>query len=352
LGPTTDDITRELTAELLGLELIHDEEIMQAIARRFARRNLMMSDRNRRQAQRPKESTVLPNPNGTAPGLYLPPLPLPNSFAGVSSGQRSPHIFLLPGPPRELEPMFAASVVPIIREFAPAHPGFEMWTWKIAGIGESQVEHLVGESLLGLGIELGYCARPGEVDIRTIGSRGQLEEAEKIVLEKLGPHIVSQGDRTLEAVVVDLLTKRQETVATAESCTGGYVAHRITNVPGASAVFLAGFVTYANEAKSRDLGVDAALIREHGAVSHQVAVAMATGALEKSGAHFALATTGIAGPSGGSAEKPVGTVYIALARRDAPAEVERHRFSTDRQTFKDLVSQTALDLLRRAMIGK
>jgi nicotinamide-nucleotide amidase len=352
LGPTTDDITREATAELLGLELIHDDEIMDAIAKRFARRNLAMSERNRRQAQRPREAVVLPNPHGTAPGLYFPPLPLPKNYPGEALENRSPHLFLLPGPPREIEPMFAASVVPIVAEIAPRHPGFELWTWKIAGIGESTVEELVGESLLGLGVELGYCARPGEVDIRTIGSRSQLEAAEKIVLEKLGPHIVSQGDRSLENVVVELLTQRRETLATAESCTGGYVAHRITNVPGASAVFVAGFVTYANEAKTRDLGVDALLIREHGAVSHQVAVAMASGALEKCGAHYAVATTGIAGPGGGSAEKPAGTVYVALARRGHPMEVQRHRFPTDRQTFKDLVAQTALDMVRRALVGK
>ncbi len=347
LGPTTDDLTREITSELLGLELIHDEEIMQAITERFARRGLSMGERNKRQAQHPREATVLANPHGTAPGLYFPPLPLPANFPG--GGIQSPHLFLLPGPPRELQPMVEESVLPILRGVVPAEPGFAMRSWRVVGLGESNVEALVGEALLATGVELGYCARPGEVDVRVIGAATQLKAAERIVHEKLAAHVLSQGVRSLEKVVVELLTGRAETLATAESCTGGALADCITDVPGASAVFLGGFVTYANEAKTRDLDVDAALIREHGAVSRQVAVAMAAGALKKTDAHYALATTGIAGPDGGSAEKPVGTVYIALAKRGSPGEVQRHRFATDRETFKDLVVQTALDLLRRTL---
>ena len=350
LGPTTDDLTREITAELLGLELFHDEEIMQAITERFARRCLSMGERIKRQAQRPREATVLPNPHGTAPGLYFPPRPLPASIPRDGLRAHSPHLFLLPGPPRELNPMVEKSVLPILRGVVPAEPGFAMKSWRIVGLGESQVEELVGEALLATGVELGYCARPGEVDVRVIGAGSQLEAAERIVGEKLSAHVISHGVRSLEKVVVELLTARAETLATAESCTGGALADRITNVPGASAVFLGGFVTYANEAKTRDLDVDAALIREHGAVSRQVAVAMAAGALKKTETHYALATTGIAGPDGGSAEKPVGTVYIALAKRGHTGEVQRHRFPTDRETFKDLVVQTALDLLRRTLL--
>ncbi len=352
LGPTTDDITREITAELLGLKLVHDEEIMRAIAARFARRCMSMGERVKLQALRPAEAIVLANANGTAPGLYFPPLSLPGTPESSNEPERkSAHIFLLPGPPRELIPMVEASVVPILREIAPPNPSFAMRSWRIASLGESQVEELVGEQLVALGAELGYCARPGEVDVRVIGSPDQLDCAEKLILEKLAPHIVSQGVRSLESVVVELLTTRHETLATAESCTGGGLADSITNVPGASAIFLAGFVTYSNDAKARDLGVDAALIREHGAVSHQVAAAMASGALRTAKSHYALATTGIAGPGGGSSEKPVGTVYIALARRDGPGEVQRHRFVTDRLTFKDLVIRTALDMLRRTISG-
>jgi nicotinamide-nucleotide amidase len=152
-------------------------------------------------------------------------------------------------------------------------------------------------------------------------------------------------------VVVDLLTARGETIATAESCTGGFLAHELTNVPGASAVFVEGFVTYANAAKVRTLGVDVQLIEKHGAVSREVATAMAEGARDAADSDYALATTGIAGPSGGSDEKPVGTVFIALALRNRPTIVERRRFPTDRETFKSLAAQTALDLLRRTLLA-
>ena len=337
LGPTTDDITRDVVADWLGLRLVHDEEIMRAIAERFARRGLALSARIGLQALRPPEATVLPNEHGTAPGLYLPPT------------ARSPHLFLLPGPPRELHPMFTASVLPILQKVLPPRPELAMRNYRTAGLGESAVEELVGAPLLALGLEVGYCARPGEVDLRLIGSAEALARAEKIVAAQLGAQLVSRDQSSLEKVIVDRLSARGETLATAESCTGGLLAHRVTNVPGASAVFLEGFVTYANEAKTRALGVDAALLRAHGAVSREVAAAMAEGARTAAGVDHALATTGIAGPGGGSDAKPVGTVFIALATKLGPTTVEQHRFPTDRETFKDLTAQTALDLLRRRL---
>ena len=340
LGPTTDDVTREAVAELLGLELVHDPEVMAAIEARFARRGMQMSERNARQAQRPREATVLANANGTAPGLYVPPL---------ERAVRTPHLFLLPGPPRELKPMFEDAVLPILRSVVPSGSAAGMRNFRLSGLGESLVEQRIGPALLAIGIELGYCARPGEVDVRTIGAPELLERAEVIIRERLGEHIVSLDERSMEKVVVDLLIERGATVATAESCTGGHLANCLTNVPGASAVFLEGFVTYANEAKTRALGVDADLIAAHGAVSAEVASAMAEGALEKAGVDFALATTGIAGPGGGSDAKPVGTVFIALASKDRETQVQRFRFATDRETFKSLTVQAALDLLRRAL---
>ena len=341
LGPTTDDVSREAVADLLGLELIHDETVMEAIRVRFARRGLEMSARNARQAQRPREAVVLPNHHGTAPGLYLPPQPW--------RGKKTPHLFLLPGPPRELQPMFTDGVLPILQKVVPPRPAIEMRVFRTAGLGESNVEQMVGEPLLALGIELGYCARPGEVDLRTIGAPAVLEEAARIIEEKLGPHIVTRDQRTLEKVMVDALTARHETLAVAESCTGGFLAHRITNVPGASAVFVEGFITYANAAKTRALGVDSALIAAHGAVSEPVARAMAEGARRAAEADHALSTTGIAGPSGGSEEKPVGTVFIALATKLGPTVVERHRFGSNRENFKDHATQAALNLLRRTL---
>ncbi len=341
LGPTTDDITRDVVAEMLGLALVHDEEIMRAIAARFARREMRMSPRVELQALRPREATVLANEFGTAPGLYLP---------ANCGGKPSPHFFLLPGPPRELHPMFREKVLPILQRIAPPSE-LGMRIYRIGGLGESMVEEHVGEELLGMGIELGYCARPGEVDVRTIGAPDLLERAELIIRERLGDHIVSQDERSMEKVVVDLLIERGATVATAESCTGGHLADSLTNVSGASAVFMEGFVTYANEAKVRALGIDATLIAAHGAVSAEVATAMAEGARARAGVDFALATTGIAGPGGGTDTKPVGTVFIALAGKGIATEAKRFRFATDRETFKNLTTQTALDLLRRVLLA-
>jgi nicotinamide-nucleotide amidase len=218
-------------------------------------------------------------------------------------------------------------------------------------MGESLVEEAVGEELLALpGLELGYCARPGEMDLRLVGESSVLDQAEQIVREKLGTAIFSTDGSDLESAVVKLLTERKQTLAVAESCTGGYLAHRITNVPGASAIFLGGCVTYSNEAKITMLGVDQAVIEAEGAVSKKVAQAMAEGARANTKSDFALATTGIAGPSGGSEEKPVGTVFIALVARDRPASVQKRFFPDDRPTFKELATQAALEMLRRRLL--
>jgi nicotinamide-nucleotide amidase len=340
LGPTTDDITRDVTAELLGLTMEHDEEIWLAIQERFRRRGIPWSERVKLQAQRPRDAVVLRNPHGTAPGLYFP--------AGI---RQNPHIFLLPGPPRELKPMFVEQVLPTLARLAPPAT-VEMRTLRVVGLGESLVEEMVGAELIALGVELGYCARPGEVDIRLIGDKAMLDRASVIARERLGASIFTADTRSLEEVAVEALAARSATVATAESCTGGFIANRLTNVPGSSRVFLAGYVTYANQAKIAALGVDASLIATNGAVSAPVARAMAAGAIGISGAQFAISTTGIAGPDGGTAEKPVGTVFIALAERGAEPVVQRHHFPTDRETFKHLVAQTALDLLLRRLDGR
>jgi competence/damage-inducible protein CinA-like protein len=341
LGPTTDDITREVTTDLLGLKLQHDPAILRAIQERATRRGFRLTDRVARQADVPEGAAVLPNEHGSAPGLYL----------AADSLKKRPHFFLLPGPPRELHPMFRASVLPILREIVPVESAINRRMFRIAGMGESLVEEAVGAQLLDLpGLELGYCARPGEVDLRLIGQARVLDEAERIVRDKLGPAIFSADGSDLEGAVVKLLTERKQTLAVAESCTGGYLAHRITNVPGASAVFLAGYVTYSNEAKAAMLGIEPRLISEHGAVSRQVVTAMAEGARANGKADFALATTGIAGPSGGTDQKPVGTVFIALAAEGRPTSIKRGFFPDDRPTFKELTTQTALEMLRRRLI--
>jgi len=343
LGPTTDDVTREITADLLGMKLLFNAEVMTAIEARFARRGLVVSDRIQRQAMIPNGALILVNPNGTAPGLYF-------NLQNRESDSAIRHLFLLPGPPRELIPMFNEIVVPILKDILPQSEPAQCRIYRIVGLGESQVEALVGESLLAIkGLELGYCARPGEVELRIIGSASVLDQAEDFILSVLKSNIVSRDQNTLEQVVINQLVNQNKTIAVAESCTGGFLSNRFTNVPGASLVFLEGFVTYANESKIRELQVDVGMIERHGAVSAEVAVAMAEGALRVSGSDYALSTTGIAGPGGGSLEKPVGTVFIALALKQGEPVVERHLFPTDRENFKWLASQAALDLLRRTL---
>ena len=342
LGPTTDDITREITAELFGLSLLPDPEVLAHIKARFERRGLTLTERVYRQAQVPEGALVLHNANGTAPGLYL---------ASEWEGGKV-HLFLLPGPPRELVPMFRNQVVPLLKKILPNEERHQVRSFHILGVGESNVEDLVGEELLAIaGMELGYCARPGAVDIRCIGTPEMLDQAGQIIKSKLAANLVSEDSRSIEQVVVEGLAHSGAKLAIAESCTGGFIAHRITNVPGASEVLLAGFVTYSNESKTRELGVPAELIAAHGAVSHEVAAAMAEGALRVSGADYAIATTGIAGPGGGSEAKPVGTVFTAVARKSAEPLVQKLFFPTDRETFKNQVAQSALDQVRKLLLA-
>ncbi len=340
LGPTSDDITRDVAAELLGLKLEENAELLASLKERLKVRGIRWVSSIARQAQVPTDAQILPNENGSAPGLYLK--------ANINPKIDSPHVFLLPGPPRELQPMFRKSAMSILCSVVTAPP-IERRFYKIAVVGESVIEEKIGKQILEIpGIELGYCARPGEVDVRMIGPRSALEQADTIVRAELGKLIFTNDDKTLEEVLVRLLTEKKQTLATAESCTGGLLANRITNVPGASSVLVAGYVCYANEAKIDILGVDPKLIERHGAVSEEVARAMAEGARKRAKSTYALATTGIAGPDGGSKEKPVGTAYVALAD-DAETKVRKLFFPSDRETFKQLVAQFAFEMLRRKL---
>lgn len=344
LGPTTDDITRDAAAELLGLPMREEVAVREEIAARVARFKFQLTDRIMRQAQVPAGAKVLPNPHGTAPGLYLP--------ANIIATRRTPHLFLLPGPPRELQPMFEQLVLPILREIAPPSAALAFRTYRIAAVGESVIENKVGAQILRLqGIELGYCARPGEVDVRVIGKAEAVERAGSIIEAAFESSIFTTTSETLEAVVVRLLTERRLTLATAESCTGGYLAHRITNVPGASAIFTGGYVTYSNELKTELLAVPLEMLQTEGAVSESTATRMAEGAREHSRASFALATTGVAGPGGGTAEKPVGTLFVALASDAGATTVQKFFAPTDRETFKQMATQWSLEMLRRKLTG-
>lgn len=351
LGPTSDDVTRELIADLLGRKLVQDPAVLAHIDNFFAQRNRPRPARTSVETLVPEGAEVLLNGFGTAPGLAIKVAPNPFR-AGVASW-----LVMLPGPPRELRPMFDSSVIPFLQRTPVAAVPFICRNLRTTGVGESRVQELVEaplQPMVGAGLEVGYCARPGAVDVRLAfrGERAEerVKDAEAVVQKILGAHIYGFDDDELENVVVRLLAEQKKTVALAESCTGGNLAHRLTNVPGASLVFAGGVVSYSNPAKEKLLGVRAETLREHGAVSEPVAREMAAGARAQFGSDFALAITGIAGPGGGSPEKPVGTVFIGLAAATG-VRVERRLNPWDRLTFKDVTATQALEQLRQLLMG-
>jgi nicotinamide-nucleotide amidase len=338
LGPTTDDITREAVAETFGRKLVFHQEILDDIGVKFAGRKLVLNEMQRRQAMVPEGGVVLANANGTAPGLIV-------------ENDRTVAV-LLPGPPRELRPMWDNTALPWLRQrFADRLPPVHEATLRLIGTGESKVQPLIEPDVHAFDpIEVGYCARPGEVDLRLIApDEERLQKAVALARERLGQHIYAEGLETMEQVVVRLARAARKMIATAESCTGGEVASRITDVSGSSEIFQYGWVTYANLSKMSELGVPAKLLETHGAVSAEVVRAMAEGALERSGADIAVAVTGVAGPTGGTPEKPVGLVYFGLAVKGAKTESHERHLSQVRDTFKYMAAQIALDLVRRAL---
>lgn len=341
LGPTSDDMTREITAELLGLDLVQDDAARASLEAFFAIRQRPMASDNLKQVLIPCGTLALPNANGTAPGVYI---------EADLAGRRHGAIFLLPGPPRELYPMFLAEVAPRLRLLSGVAAPPELLEMKFTGIGESDFHHALDARLAAIpGLEFGYCARIGEVDLRLIGSAAALQQARTLALDRFAPQLVSEDGSSLEQTVVRLLSERGWTLATAESCSGGLIASRITDVAGASAVFTHGFVTYSNAAKRGLLGVTQESLETHGAVSEPVARQMAEGALVVSGADLAVAVTGIAGPTGGSPDKPVGSAWIAVAQRAGATCAWRVFQPRERLDFKLGVSQAALDALRRIL---
>jgi nicotinamide-nucleotide amidase len=349
LGPTSDDLTRDLIAELLGKKLVSHPAARAHLENFFAQHGRPRPHKTDVETFVPEGALVFLNQFGTAPGLAMQ----------IESEAQSPKsktqwLVMLPGPPRELRPMFDAFVVPLLRrEFA--EEIFICRTLRTTGMGESRVQELAEADLQPLvrrGLEVGYCARPGAVDVRLaaggVAAEKLVAQAEAVVQRILGGSIFGRDDEEIESVVVKLLARQKKTLALAESCTGGLIASRITDVPGASEVFLGGGVSYANSAKEKFLGVDAKTLAAHGAVSAAVARAMAAGAREKFGADFALAVTGIAGPGGGTEDKPVGTVFIALASAGG-VEVKKFLNVWERATFKQVTATQALDWLRRTV---
>jgi nicotinamide-nucleotide amidase len=342
LGPTQDDRTREVLASALEKGLIFQEHLWDQIQDRFRRRGISISDVNRKQAFIIEGSDPLENLNGTAPGLWL------------QAGGRT--IVLLPGPPRELEPMVLNQVLPRLRGM---REGFQIRRMlKLAGVSESRIEDRISDlyPVDSQDFDVTVLASPGQIDIHlTAFSELSEDDAEQklmrpvdAMIERLGEDVFTVRDEELEDVIGNLLSKEGATLAVAESCTGGLLGHRITNVSGSSAYFLEGVQSYSNEAKIRLLGVPPSLLENHGAVSPEVAAAMADNIRAGSGATYGLSITGIAGPTGGSKIKPVGLVYISLAGPDE-TQTEKNLFLGDRITVKQRASQSALDMLRRRL---
>jgi nicotinamide-nucleotide amidase len=342
LGPTKDDITREVVASVLGRTLAVNEDALRQLERRYARIGVSMTPNNLQQAMVPEGGEVMPNPNGTAPGLFI-----------RHNGRL---MFLLPGPPHELKAMVVDQVMNLIARYHLASPLIYRHL-KVASEGESKVDHLVSPIYKSYDeVETTILASAGIVDLffywtQPVADRSEpvLEELTRRVKETLGASVYTEGEQSLEAVTGALLREKRKTLATAESCTGGFLGKMVTDVPGSSDYYLGGMITYSNDAKSEWLGVDRQLIEKHGAVSPEVARAMAERVRAVAGADFGLSTTGIAGPTGASAEKPVGLVYIGIADQTG-SEARRLQLPGDREMVRLRSARLAIDWLRRRLL--
>jgi nicotinamide-nucleotide amidase len=341
LGPTTDDITSECVAEVLGVPLVRDEASLEAIRERMARFGRKMAASNEKQADFPEGATILPNRKGTAPGFH------------VALGHA--RAFFMPGVPREMKTMFAEGVVPELAPFV--REAMHQVRLKTFGMTESAVNDRLAGVEADFGVTVGYRAHFPEIEVKLLARAGELASAQKQarraadeVIARLGPDVVyAEGDVTFAEALGVLLREHEWTLSVAESCTGGSVARLLTERSGSSDFFVGGAVTYANSAKRDVLGVSEALLAEHGAVSAPVARAMAEGALSRFGSDVALALTGIAGPTGGTPEKPVGLVHYAVATRDGISD-RQMVFPGSRTQVRDLASFAGLALVRKVVL--
>jgi nicotinamide-nucleotide amidase len=339
LGPTEDDVNREVVAEVLGRPLHEEPEIRRRIEARFARFGRAMSPNNLRQAMVPEGAEWLENHNGTAPGLWI-------EHEGAA-------IVLLPGPPREMEAMFDAACLPRLERVAPPAV-VRTLVLKVIGLAESEVDQRIAPIYkVYANPQTTILATPGgiEVHLRARTESGAkandlLDDLAVKIETALGEHVFSTSGETLEEIVGRYLALRHKTLAVAESCTGGLLSERLTRVPGSSNYFLGGVVCYSNDLKTRLAGVPAKLIEENGAVSKPVAMALAEGVRRNTGASIGLGITGIAGPGGGTVEKPAGLVFIALAD-ERGAQVREFRFPGDRERVRNLSTTAALEMIRR-----
>jgi competence/damage-inducible protein CinA-like protein len=340
LGPTTDDLTTEVVAEYFGRRLIMDENVAAALKRRFESRGLPWTENNLKQALFPEDAEIVPNPLGTAPGFR------------VETAEKKSLVWLS-GVPREMEAMMQGTVLPWVARASGGGEQVSSATFKIHGLTESRLDDILRPILLPPEARLSFRAHYPDLTLR-LTVRGGKEQDKYFaqltaaIRELIGRHIYGEGDVTLEEIVGALLQQKGWTLALAESCTGGAIAHRITRVAGSSAYFKSSIVSYSNEAKIHFLGVKQPTLEQHGAVSEETAIEMAEGARREAGADIALSTTGIAGPTGGSAAKPVGTVWMAVALPDQ-SRARLFRFSGDRERVILGAAQAALNFLRTAL---
>jgi nicotinamide-nucleotide amidase len=341
LGPTADDLTTEITAQFLGRKLIRNEPVASGLKKRFETRGIPWTDNNLKQALFPEGATIVPNPLGTAPGF------------SVALGQDKT-LFWLSGVPQEMMAMFNGTVMPWVAEQQGSSGEILTGTFKIHGLTESKLDDLVRPVDLGSDAKLSLRAHYPDLTLRlTVTGHGRQQTFAllcKRIRAILGSHVYTEGDLTLEEVVGQLLLQKGQALALAESCTGGLVSHRITRIPGSSAYYYGGAVTYSNEAKIKFLGVKPATLAAYGAVSQETALEMSQGIRERTGATIGLSITGVAGPSGGSNEKPVGTVWISIAQKKHH-EARSFHFHGERERIILGASQAALNWLRLTLIG-
>lgn len=341
LGPTNDDITKEVVAKTLDIGLVFDEASMENIRTRFCKMHREYNkELQEKQAYMPEGCIILKNNNGTAPGCII-----------EKDGKI---VIVLPGPPKEIKPMFIESVKPYLQKLSP----YQLYSRviKIFGMGEANVEEIFGERMRkATNPTIAPYAKEGETTLRVTSKCKTLEEGEALVSKevanictRLGDVVYSTEDETLAEAVVKRLISSQKTIALAESCTGGYLAQSITSVPGASDIFKEGFITYSNEAKQKYLNVSAKTLEIYGAVSEETARAMAEGLREASGADIAISITGIAGPGGGSAEKPIGLVYVGICTK-LGTNVKKLNLTGNREHIRYLTVLHALDCVRRIL---
>ena len=346
LGPTEDDLTREAVSDALSLKLRRDPEILMKLEERFAKRGYKFSLNNAKQADVLASATVLPNPVGSAPGQWI---------SGKYDGQER-MVILLPGPPSELKAMFEDECMPRLRAKIPAQH-IATRVLKIALMPESQVDARVSPIYQKYAdIQTTILAGAGEIQLHLrcrkesrAAAEARVEELAEKIESELGDAVFSRKGESLEQIVSYLLQMRGMTLAVAESCTGGLLAERITSLSGSSRYFLGGAIVYSNELKTQFANVPKALIEKHGAVSREVAAAMAEGIRHRCVSSYGIGITGVAGPTGGTDQKPVGLVYIALAGDEGTQVVERN-FPGDRKRIRWFATQQALEMIRRALL--